>query len=360
MNTGILRSYLLGCFAFFVLFSLHRSAFADGITAANLNMRGQAPVAVIDYLTAVTNQSYSVTSKTNTPGFRQSVCVEAYRASTIAGMSDIQAGTVTVTATLKNESALDEALLEWYINDVKMPTRGRTYPFSAVGRSIGKYKVEAKLNETAKSVNIYVVNCSYIIAVQDTSSHVPFDVSIGSIITNNFVGHASWKLQIEPAAASSARPFNTTNPLVNDYVGFHANDNVSVATTGTSVSPTPTFNNPDAITPSKTKEFPVEIPILYSMINSTIYNIAHSGNYILGTKGRAENLTTGTVYFDWSYSASRNCVTTTLEMGRSHGLSSALSYISTNSTWSDYYYILNQIIFVEYVGDAPCWLNATL
>lgn len=348
MNDRFSAFIFIWLFGFIVLFSLPHGACADVDMSGNLNTRGQAPVAVIDYLTAVTNQSYSVTSKTNNPGFRQSVCVEAYRLSTIAGMSDIQAGSVTVTATLKNGSALDEALLEWYVNDVKMPTRGRTYPFSAVGRSIGKYKVEAKLNENAKAVNIYVVNCSYIIAVQNTGSHTPVEISWNGFYYGNFVGHASWKLKIEPSEACKAKPINFEDNLINNYIGFHANDYYSVISTGKSDAPTPTFNTSDTIVPSKTKEYSLTIPLFHSMLETSISYFLNPDDYILGTFSSVELLPWHTLLFTWSHSSSRNCVTTALDIGSSNGLTVPSSY--------DIYFGRQGTFDIIYYGNAPCFL----
>ena len=111
-------------FVFIVLFSLPHGACADGGMSGNLNTRGQAPVAVIDSLTAVTNHLYSIISKKDNPGSKQSVCVEAYRRSAVFGINDIPAGSATVTASLKNTSPEAVAQMKWYVNGIAVQTGG--------------------------------------------------------------------------------------------------------------------------------------------------------------------------------------------------------------------------------------------
>ncbi|MBP5673299.1 MAG: hypothetical protein J6X49_12990 [Victivallales bacterium] len=360
MNNKMSYFSIILIYSIFIMFVRVNSAWSDGTMSGNLSMRGQVPVAVIDFLSAETNYLHSITSKTDNLGLPQSVCVDAYRQSAIYGVNNIPSGYAIVTATLQNGSSGALAQLEWYVDGVNVQTGGSTYNFSAAGRGIGKYKVEARLQGSVKALDIYVVNCSYIIAVQDTLAHTPIDISFGSVITNNFVGHASWKLKIDPPDASRAKPFVIANSFVNDYVGFHANNHTTVATTGISHSPDPTFDNPDGISPSKTKEYPVNIPNLRAMLGDTITAIGHPGDYILGKLGRAENLDTGSVYFDWSFSASRNCVSTALYRGKNNGLYIALSSLVTDRYWSRFVSFLNYTILIEYSGDAPCYLDASL
>lgn len=337
-------------FVFIVLFSLPHGACADGGMSGNLNTRGQAPVAVIDSLTAATNRSYTITSKTEAPSYKQSICIEAYHQSTITGISDIQAGYATLTATLKNTSPEAIAQLKWYIEggDAPVQVGGGSYVFSAAGKTTGKYKVEAKLNGSIKAINIYVVNCSYFLAVEKTSSGYPFEISSDAIYSLNFVGHASWQLHINPSDASKAIPFRQTTYYINKFIGFHAND-YTVIGTGVSLSPKPTINVPDTITPVVLKQYPVAIDNFLSMLEDTKMKYLVPGNYFLGTDAHAEN-TSGTISFTWHHSASRNCVSMALMIGNSHGLMGVLPSGSGTS-----HYRMGCFV-IDFSGDAPCYL----
>ncbi|MCR5382869.1 MAG: hypothetical protein K6G44_17920 [Lentisphaeria bacterium] len=352
-------------FGFIVLFSLPHGACADGDMSGNLNTRGQAPVAVIDYLTAVTNQSdfsnnqpFSVISKTDDPGFKQSICVDGHRLSAITGVNNIPAGYATVTASLKHTSPEAVAQLKWYVNGVTVQTGSVSYAFSAAGRSIGKYKVEARLHGNVKAVNIYVVNCSYILATQNTTSSEPINLSIGAIIEGNIVGHASWRLDIYPNEAKKAIPFNIydTNHF-NNFVGFHANNRTVVATSGIVNSPIPTFDCPDVVSPTKMVDFPVTVPMLYSMMSLTDSMIFFPDNYILGEYGEARDTLTGLIHLSWTHPHSRNCVSTALSIGFHGGLEHILSnYYMNTQFWKT----KKGLIYIEYQGEAPCFLESAL
>ena len=364
MNTRLLSSYLFVCFALVLLSSRH-SAFADGITAANLNMRGQAPVAVIDYLTAVTNQldfsnnqPFFVISKTDVPEFKQSICVDGHRLSTITGVNHVSSGYATVTATLKNITPEAIGLLEWYVNGAAVQTGSVTYAFSAIGRSVGKYRVEARLQGSVKAVNIYVVNCSYTLAIQNTSTNEPINLSIGAIIKGNIVGHASWRLDICPNEAKKAIPFYIYDENhFNNFVGFHANNRTTVVTRGIVNPPSPTFDCPDVISPTKTVEFPVSIPMFFSMMSFTDAMIFFPDNYILGEYGEAHDISTGFIHLSWTHPHSRNCVSTALSVGFHNGLDQILLYYYTNVRfWKG----IKGLICIEYRGEAPCFLESAL
>ena len=343
-------SIFIELFCLFALFSFSHVACADANMTDNLTTRGQVPVAVIDYLTAVTNQSYTITSKTDVPSYKQSICIEAYFQSTITGISDIPAGSATITATLKNTSPEAVAPLKWYVEGGNDPVQigGSSYVFSAADKTTGKYKVEAKLNGSSKAINIYVVNCSYFLAVEKTSSGYPFEISPDAIYSLNFVGHASWQLHINPIDASKAIPFRQTTSYINKFVGFHAND-YTVIRTGTSLSPAPTINIPDTIAPVVFKQYPVAIVNFLSMLEDTKMKYLAPGDYILGTDAHVEN-SSGTISLTWHHSASRNCVSMALMIGNSHGLMGVLPSGSGTS-----HYRMGPFV-IDFSGDAPCYL----
>ncbi|MCR5379988.1 MAG: hypothetical protein K6G44_03305 [Lentisphaeria bacterium] len=343
-------------FVFIVLFSLPHGACADGGMSGNLNTRGQAPVAVIDSLTAVTNHLYSIISKKDNPGSKQSVCVEAYRRSAVFGINDIPAGSATVTASLKNTSPEAVAQMKWYVNGIAVQTGGVTYTFSAAGQNRGKYKIEARLLGSVKALNIYVVNCSYIVAVQSTSANIPIEISVDAGIKGNLVGHASWRLDIWPNEAISTKLFiiETVSAFANEYIGFHANNRTTVATTGLASEPLPDFKIPDSINPTRIKEYPVNIPTFLLMLKDTSSNYASPGNYRIGIYGLARSL--GMLLFSWTQPDTRNCVTTALKIGNDHGL----DHVLPNAPSSGFWFGTQNGVYIEYRGHAPCYLNAAL
>lgn len=294
-------------------------------------------------------QGYSVTSTTANPGNRESIYIDAYQLSTIVNLNSIPAGNATITACVKNGNQ-GNGIIKWYIDGGLVQQGGNTYTFSAIGRSPNKYKLEAKLGDSQKAINVYVAKCTYILKVQNTSSGNPFSYSFLEILRFDFVGHVSWRLAIEPAAILNIYPFRGLGGYANVDIGFHANDS-SVGFSGITHSPTPSFHIPDSITAGKVKDYPVSTDTMLAMLRTTQTRTTYAGDYVLG------------VYCDvplsirpihWTHPTSINCVTTATGIGNTNGLSSVIP--SGYGVWTGL--ILG--VSSEYRGEAPCFIYGRL
>ncbi len=320
----------------------------NNLLVNNAKRSGEPDVASLISLSC-SSQSYSVTSYTDNPGARESIYIDAPQLSTIENLNSIPAGTATISATVNN-SYQGNAMIKWYIDGSLVQQSGNTYTFSATGRNPNRYKLEARLGNSKKAINVYVAKCTYKLKVQNTSSGNPFSYSFSDIRHFDFVGHVSWHLAVEPSSILDIYQFRGLDGYANVDIGFHANSK-TVGFTGITSSPTPSFHIPDSISAGIIKDYPVSTDTMLAMLRATRSRTTSAGDYVLGEYCDVPFY----IYnIHWEYPSSINCVTTATEIGKENGLSSVIP--SGYDVWTGV--ILG--VRSEYRGEAPCFIYDNL